>query len=192
MLLSLILLPVLQKTPNSRLVLQSSDLHRFAPSDTKFANLQEINTNIGPMYLYNRTKLAQVLFVRRLVKLLSSSAHSGQVKMYVNATHPGGVETDQQKQAEEAYGTLGKIGVAVVKPFMKDPVDQGCRPALWAATSEEVVKDDVTGQYIVPDKKVTEPSSQAQDEELAKQLWVLSEEILREKLGRLPYESLGV
>jgi WW domain-containing oxidoreductase len=169
-------------------------MHRFASADTKFANLLEINTDIGPTYLYDRTKLAQVLFVRHLVKLLSysHSAIGEHNKIYINATHPVGVATDEQKQAEEAYGTLGKIGVAAVKPFMKDPVDQGCRPALWAATSPEVVEGNVTGQYIVLDKKVTEPSSQAQDEELAKQLWVLSEEILRDKLGRLPYEPLGV
>lgn len=61
---------------------------------------------------------------------------------------------------------------------------------MWTATSEEVVKDNVTGRYIVPDKKVTSPSSQAQDEQLAKQLWMSSDEILRKKLGSLPYESL--
>jgi len=110
--------------------------------------------------------------------------------IYINAIHPGGIETDQQKQAEEAYGTLGKIGVAAVRPFMKDSVEQGCRPVLWVATSEEVVKDNVNGRYIVPDKKVMSPSSQTQDNELARQLWVLSEEIFREKLGRLPYEPL--
>lgn len=85
-----------------------------------------------------------------------------------------------------------KIGVAAVKPFMEDIVDQGCGPALWAATSPEVVEGNVNGRYVVPDKKVMEPSSQSRDEGLAKQLWVLSKEILREKLGGLPYDSVGV
>lgn len=66
----------------------------------------------------------------------------------MNATHPGAVSTDQQKQAEDAYGTVGKVGVALVRPFMKDPVDQGCRAALFAATGEDVVKDAVQGQYV--------------------------------------------
>jgi hypothetical protein len=101
------------------------------------------------------------------------------------------VATDQQKQAEEAYGALGTIGVAVVKPFLKDAVSQGCRPALWAATSNEVVEGDVCGQYIVPDKKVVEPSAQAKDEELGERLWVPSEEVLKEKLGKLPYEPIA-
>jgi WW domain-containing oxidoreductase len=45
----------------------------------------------------------------------------------------------------------------------------------------------VNGQYIVPDKKVTEPSSQAKDAGLAERLWVLRESTLKEKLGKLPY-----
>lgn len=44
---------------------------------------------------------------------------------WINATHPGGVNTDQQEQAVEAYGTKGKLGVKAVRPFLKDPVDEG-------------------------------------------------------------------
>lgn len=147
-----VLLPIIQKTADSRIVLQSSDLHRGATDDAKFASLEELNTDIGPMKLYNRTKLAQVLFVHSLVERkvagklgFPSGLHTGP---WINATHPGGVQTDQQKQAEDAYGTLGKIGVAVVKPLLKDPVDQGCRPALFAATSPDIVRDQVQGKYV--------------------------------------------
>ena len=145
---------------------------------------------------------------------------------WVNAVHPGGVATDQLSQAVDAYGTLGKVGVMTVKPFMKDPVDEGCRPALFAATSEDVVKEGIQGQYvslairfpnfflafllfspslpiptsrltfaaqptfqIVPDRKITDPSKQAQDDELGENLWRLSEQILQEKLGSVPYKQ---
>ncbi|MCJ1318346.1 hypothetical protein MMC15_003674 [Xylographa vitiligo] len=189
--LTMMLLPILQKTPNSRLVLQSSDLHRAAPSSTKFASIDEINTDIGPMLLYNRTKLAQVLFVRALVRRLEKGElgfnKSAMTGPFMNAVHPGGVQTDQQKQAVEAYGTMGKIGVAAVKPMLKDPVDEGCRPALFAAAAEDIVTDKIQGQYIVPDRKVTEPSNQAKDEELGEQLWKITEEILEQKLRPLPY-----
>jgi len=180
------LLPLLQKTPNSRLVLQSSDLHRAAQSSTKFASLDELNTDIGATYLYNRTKLAQALIVRALVRRLKTGGTQGP---WVNATHPGGVKTDQQKQAVDAYGTLGKIGVAVVAPLLKDPVDDGCRPALFAATADAIATEGIQGQYIVPDRKVTEPSSQAQDEQLGEQLWKLTVQILEQKLGTLPYQT---
>lgn len=108
---------------------------------------------------------------------------------WVLAVHPGGVSTDQQEQAVDAYGTMGKVGVAAVRPLMKDPVDQGCRPALFAATSDDVVKEKIQGQYIVPDRKVTDPSKQAKDVELGENLWRLSERILQDKLGDLPYKS---
>lgn len=189
--LMLTLLPILQKTPDSRLVAQSSDLHRPASSDIKFASIEEINQDIGAMQLYNRTKLAQVVFFHELV-LRIKAGQFGQVTgntgfPWINATHPGGVVTDQQDQAIEAYGTLGKIGVAAARPMMKDPVKKGCRPALFAATHPDIVKDQVRGSYIVPDRKVTEPSDQSKSPVLGLNLWRLTKQILEQKIGDLPY-----
>jgi len=152
--LARILLPLLQKTPDSRLVLQSSDLHRGATDQAKFESLAELNTDIGPTKLYNRTKLAQILFIHAL----KERKEKGQLGFnpdeksgpWMNATHPGGVQTDQQKQAVDAYGVLGQIGVAAVQPFLADPIKQGCRPALFAATGEDIVKDKVQGSYVRP------------------------------------------
>jgi WW domain-containing oxidoreductase len=189
--LALTLLPVLQKTADSRLVFQASDMHRAAPSSIKFESIQEMNEDIGPSYLYNRTKLAQILFTHELVKRIKAdqfgTVTSNQGQPWINATHPGGVLTDQPKQAVDAYGILGKIGVNVVKPFMKDPEDQGCRPALFAATSGDVITERIQGQYIVPDRKVTDPSNQAKDEHLALNLWKLTKEVLETKIGNLSY-----
>ena len=113
---------------------------------------------------------------------------SKEKKVYANATHPGAVNTDQQEQAVEAYGVLGKVGVKATRPFMKDPVEEGCRSALFAATGTEVLGDGISGGYIVPDMKVTEPSAKACDEGLGERLWGLSLEMLREKLGNLDYQ----
>ena len=149
--LAMILLPLLNKTPNSRLVCQSSEFHRF-DRKSQFKTVDELNTDIGPSNLYGRTKLAQVLFVRALaerkVKGELGLNPDGSAGPWFIAVHPGGVATDQPKQAEDAYGTLGKIGVAAVKPFMKDPVDEGCRPALFATTSEDVIKEKLQGVYV--------------------------------------------
>lgn len=193
--LILTLLPNLHSTPRSRLVLQSSDLHRAAPSSITFTTLSEINTDIGPSYLYSRTKLAQILFIRAVKRRMDTGAlgfapHAGKENiLYANATHPGAVSTDQQQQAAEAYGTLGKVAVAASRPLMADPVKQGCRSALFAATAEEVVNEGIVGEYIVPDRKVTAPSSLAQDVRLGESLWKLSVEILKEKLGELEYDA---
>lgn len=190
--LAMTLLPVLQKTPNSRLVFQSSDLHR-AISDVKFESVSEINTDIGAGKLYNRSKLAQILFIRALVRRKEKGEMGFNTDRkagpWINATHPGGVRTDQQKQAVDAYGTIGKIGVAAVRPFMKDAVAEGCRPALFATTSEDIVKEGIQGEYIVPDRKVSQPSSQALDDQLGENLWRLTEKILVDKLGSLSYPT---
>lgn len=132
-----------------------------------------------------------MLFARELVKRIEAgqcgTVTADKREPWINATHPGGVSTDQQKQAEDAYGILGTIGVAAVRPFMKDPVKQGCRPALFATTSPDIVKDKIQGQYIVPDRKPTEPSKQALDDKLALNLWNLTKEVLEKKIGHLPY-----
>lgn len=190
--LTLTLLPILQKTPDSRIVHQSSDLHKGADSSMKFESIEEINQDIGATKLYNRTKLAQILFLRELYYRIKAGEF-GQVTgtqglPWINATHPGGVSTDQQDQAVEAYGTMGKAGVAAVRPFMKDPVKEGCRPALFAAAATEIVTEQIQNAYIIPDKKVTEPSKQAKDETLSRNLWRLTKEVLESKIGNLPYE----
>lgn len=186
--LTLELLPLLKKQPGGRLVFMSSDLHRGAEAETEFKDVAEINTDTGPMKLYNRSKLAQVLGMLAIQRRMQNGGDSvvnatAQDKIYVNATHPGAVVTPQQDQAVEAYGTLGKIGVKATRPFMKDPVKSGCRSALFAATSTEVEDQGITGKYIVPDKKVTEPSDKSQDVELGERLWKLSLQLLDERLG---------
>ena len=188
--LAMTLLPILAKTPGSRLVLQSSDMHRLGNEDEKFLDLAEINRDIGPTNLYCRSKLAQIL----LVQAFSRRKAQGKLGLQaggaplINATHPGAVSTDQPEQAIDAYGMMGKLGVKAVRPFMKEPVDQGCRPALFAVAGEDVVKDQIDGRYIVPDRKVTDVSKKAQDEGLQERCWRLTMAVLREKLGELSYD----
>lgn len=188
--LMMCLLPLLVQTHDSRLVLQSSDFHRFSP-ENQFKDIAELNKDIGPMKLYGRTKLAQILQARALVR----RKQRGELGLkpnsapWINTTHPGAVVTDQQQQAIDAYGTLGKIGVKAVRPFMKDPIDEGCRSALFAATSPEVATEKMDGEYIVPDRKVTDTTKQAKTEELGESLWKLIEQVLTEKLGKLPYQT---
>jgi WW domain-containing oxidoreductase len=178
---------------------QSSEFHRIGTSGVHFRDLAELNRDIGPSSLYGRSKLAQVLLVQALVRrkargelgleaAVAATAVAGQQQQqhqapWINATHPGAVVTDQQEQAIEAYGKAGKLGVKAVRPFMKDPLDEGCRSALFAATSDDVVAEALDGAYIVPDRKVTGISKQAQDEELQERCWSLVESILREKLA---------
>ncbi|KAL7619477.1 hypothetical protein AAE478_010016 [Parahypoxylon ruwenzoriense] len=189
--LARVLLPKLVSTHNSRLCFQSSELHRVGTGDVEFASLAEINNDVGASKLYARSKLAQVLLCRAFHrrKLRGELGLIAGTSPWINATHPGGVATDQQDQAVEAHGTVCNFLLKASRPFMKGPVDEGCRPILFAATSDAVPKEKIDGQYIVPDRKITEVSKQAQDERLQERCWILVEGILRAKLGALPYST---
>jgi WW domain-containing oxidoreductase len=180
------LLSRLQRTPGARVVFESSDMHKLPDAGSTFETEEEINHDIGSAKLYNRSKLAQVLTARALQRRVENGqlGFSPSQRIFINAVHPGAVATDQPLQAEEAYGTMGKIGHRLIRPFMKDPDWEGCRPALYAVTSPEIEERGVSGEYIVPDKKVTSPTNKAQDEQLGEQLWQLSEELLRSRLGQ--------
>lgn len=184
--LTKVLLPLLVRTPDSRLVYQSSEFHRLLTGDVQFASMSEINSDVGGNKRYARTKLAQVLLMRALVQRKTCSEMGLQPGRapWILATHPGAVMTGQQEQAVEAYGTLGKLGVKAVRPFMKGPVDEGCRSALFAATSDNVVTEALDGVYIVPDRKVMDVSKQAMDQGLQERCWELIEAVLEEKLGQ--------
>ncbi|KAI1398640.1 NAD(P)-binding protein [Hypoxylon fuscum] len=187
--LARILLPKLIATKDSRLCFQSSEVHRMGTSGIEFRDVAELNQDIGATKLYARTKLAQVLLCRAFHrrKLRGELGLVSGMGPWINATHPGGVSTDQLDQGAEAYGTVGNLLEKVIRPFLKDPVDEGCRPILFAATSDAIAEEKIDGEYIVPDRKVSDVTNQAKDEELQERCWRLVEGILKEKLGVLPY-----
>jgi WW domain-containing oxidoreductase len=202
--LALVLLPNLVSTAKqtglpSRIVMMSSEMHKIVPSSCAFTDTNEINTDIGGTALYGRSKLAQVLIVRHMAKLLDSgdlgfaNASNGHNLVIVNATHPGGVNTPQQDQFHNAYGrTAGEVIKKMVRPLMTDPVKHGCRSALFVLTSSEVIQGEgapLQGQYVMPDKKVSEVSKKGQDEEMAAHLYKLSLGLLKEKIGTLEYDT---
>lgn len=86
--------PLLRKTSKMpgasapRVVFESSEMHRTAPSDVKFASLDEINTDIGPTHLYGRSKLAMILATHGLHDKVIKKNND---HIYVAAVHPGAV-----------------------------------------------------------------------------------------------------
>ena len=170
------LLPLIKKTAESnhtiRIVNQASNAHQSAPSDVKFADVAELNKDLGAMGQYGRSKLANILYSRYLNKHLTS-AHPN---ILVNATHPGFVETAMStRDIHEPY-PLGGYGMSVaMKPLKKDNF-QGAVSTLFAAT-----KTEKSGQYVCP-PAIPEPGTdKAQDLELAEQLMKLTRDVIKEK-----------
>jgi NAD(P)-dependent dehydrogenase (short-subunit alcohol dehydrogenase family) len=170
------LLPVLKSTAEKgntvRIVQLGSNAHEGAPKDTKFASIEELNTDIGPNPLYGRSKLAAILYARYLDRHL----HSQHPNILSNATHPGVVDTRQSTQhIHEAYPLLG-YGMSVgAQPFKKDQFE-GCVSTMFAAT-----KTDKSGQYICPPAIVEPGSGLANDEALGEQLMELTRKLVKEK-----------
>ncbi|KAI0628768.1 hypothetical protein C8Q77DRAFT_1161799 [Trametes polyzona] len=183
------LLPLLRHTasipgaPAPRIVSVSSELHRMAPSSVAFSSPAEVSedVNIGPTGYYARSKLANILFTK--YGLVERVFFPNDDRIYALVVHPGAVRTGQQEQMKEAYGALlGNIIKSLTVPFMRTP-EEGSLSTLWAATSEDVERKGLNGRYFTEAGQVSEESSQAQDAELGKNLWVLSENLVRQKLG---------
>lgn len=88
-----------------------------------------------------------------------------------------------QEQWKNAYpGITGTLISWAMKSIGRDP-EQGSYAALWALTSPEVSSKNQNGYYFIDPGVEGKESSQASDPDLGNNLWKLSEQVVREKLG---------
>jgi NAD(P)-dependent dehydrogenase (short-subunit alcohol dehydrogenase family) len=170
------LLPKIKDTASKgstvRISNQASNAHEQAPKDTKFASLEELNTDLGPMPLYGRAKLANILYSRYLHRHL----HKENNNILINSTHPGVVDTAMStRDIMEPYPRLGHLMKDVMSPFKKDQFE-GCVSTVYAATAVEK-----SGMYICPPADPEPGSELARNDELGEQLMKLTREIVKEK-----------
>jgi len=219
--LALTLLPRLEATSEltgvpARLVFMSSATHCYAPGNTQFNSLEELNKDLGKQAHYYRSKLAQILIVRQLARAynrdwaVDADGNSGtnfeaarlealdkkgpltqtvsvKRQVLINATHPGDYNrTPLTDNLKNAFGIFGWILLLVLAPFMSDPMTQGCQPALFACTpNAELLRENPHGSYIVPFKRVVQPSQPGRDDNgLGENVWRLSNRLLKEKLQK--------
>ncbi|KXJ86197.1 retinol dehydrogenase 12 [Microdochium bolleyi] len=172
------LLPLLKKTASEkntivRISNQSSNLHESAPKDTKFATLDEINTDLGPNTQYGRSKLAVLLHARYLNRKVTQGGHPN---VLINATHPGIVSTKMSKRdIHEAYPLGGFAMSTGLEPFKKDQFE-GALSMLYATTVTQE-----SGQYICPPATPEPGSELSRDDELADRLMELTRVTIVEK-----------
>jgi NAD(P)-dependent dehydrogenase (short-subunit alcohol dehydrogenase family) len=155
--LSLLLLPSLRAAPQGRIVCTSSRAHRQARMD--FEHLQRDGWS-G----YAQSKLANLLFVRRLAQLLAGSATT------VNAFHPGFVATRFADSGSYGWRTLIRYAkrIAAITP------EEGAQTLTYLAESDQVAGQ--SGGYYV-DCKLSETAMRARSDADAARLWQLSAQI---------------
>jgi NAD(P)-dependent dehydrogenase (short-subunit alcohol dehydrogenase family) len=152
MLLSLELIPLLQKSKRSRIINTSSGAHR-----RNILNLEDLEfrkSRYDGIASYSQSKLLNILFS---LELKNRVEH---LDISVNTVHPGYVKTDLFQK----MGARDWNGVPDAK--------HGAQSALYAALSPDM--EGVSGKYIYLNKEDPNLSPLAQDTNLAQKAWDLS------------------
>ena len=166
-----LLLPAMEGREDARVVTVSSNAH-------KFGRIAFDNLNGDRRYFrwraYGQSKLANLLFALELDRRLRSTGST--VKSM--AAHPGYAATNLQSAAAPLFDRLVmKVSDAVVA----QDDEMGALPILYAATEPGLE----SGTYAGPDgpgehrghPKVVRPNRAARDEDTARRLWQVSEEL---------------
>ncbi|WP_266364315.1 SDR family oxidoreductase [Tellurirhabdus rosea] len=160
-LLTNLLLDLLKKGQQSRVVTVSSEAHRW----NRGFHLNEMARprSYSGMNTYGASKLCNILFAKELANRLMNDGITS------NSLHPGAVNTNFGVGAVSLQGLAFKL----MKPFFISP-EKGAQTSIYLASSPEVNK--VTGLYFDKCRPKT-PNSDAQSDFNAKKLWELSEQL---------------
>ncbi|MEY2460398.1 MAG: retinol dehydrogenase 12 [Acidimicrobiaceae bacterium] len=161
-----LLLDRIRASAPARIVNLSSIGHNFARGGLPWDDLQHDITRYTANGAYCESKLANVLFTRELAKRLPVD------EVTANACHPGAVRSQfgSSEDMGRFYGTFMKVGGL----FLISP-KSGARTSIYLATSPDV--EGKTGGYYVR-RKLHSGSKQSRDEDAARRLWAVSEELL--------------
>ncbi|WWC64094.1 uncharacterized protein I303_106701 [Kwoniella dejecticola CBS 10117] len=169
---------------STRIVSESSELHRTTNMDIACDNLEEFCHEKDALMLYGRSKLLNILFIRKLAESHLPSLTSPS-PILAASVHPGGVATEQERGAAQSYPVLGSVLEAASKVLFMSR-EQGAESALWAGVGQSMAtrREETQGKYFTEaDGKVDTESNQAKDKELRDKFWELSKRVLQEKAG---------
>ncbi len=159
-----LLMPLISKTPNSRVVTVSSAAHIIGR--IRFDDLQ-LEQTYDPTAAYGQSKLANMLFTYQLHRLFERSGNDS-ISL---AAHPGWTKTNLQRHSNL---------MMFLNQFFAQKTDVGALPTLYAATAD----DAGGGEYYGPrwlqiwgTPVETSSSARSQDEDTARRLWQVSEEL---------------
>lgn len=169
--------PLLSETEGSRVIQVGSLAHYIG--EIRF---QDIHWEKGykKWGAYGMSKLANLLFVRELANRLSRSG-SG---VTVAAAHPGYADTELQAKSARMKGRqLSAKAMKLINKVVAQSGEKGALPSLYAATAHGLEQ----GAYFGPggllklqgSPVLESPSKKLVNNEVAGQLWELSENLTR-------------
>lgn len=169
--------PLLSKTEGSRVVQVSSLAHYIG--EIRFDDIHW-EKGYKKWGAYGMSKLANLLFVRELANRVAKTS-SG---LTVAAAHPGYADTELQAKSARMEGKeLGAKAMYLINKVLAQSGEKGALPSLYAATADGVEQGAYFGPggllkmqgSPVPDS----PSKKLVNNEVAGQLWELSESLTR-------------
>lgn len=150
-------------TPSGRVVMLSSGAHFMAREHgLELDNLSGAERPYHPWEMYGRSKLANILFARSLSRRFEGTRRTA------NAVHPGVIETNLARHIPDPEAMF-----ADMRPRMKT-VGQGAATQTYVATHPRLAAE--SGRYF-SDCGVAKPLPVALDDDLADQLWGVTEEL---------------
>jgi NAD(P)-dependent dehydrogenase (short-subunit alcohol dehydrogenase family) len=168
-----LLIDLLQKTPDSRVVNVSSNGHRFGEMD--FDNLMyEGDNGYSPTRAYGRSKLANLLFTYELQRRFEGNG----ANVIATAAHPGLSDTNLAAHFEDRWY------IKMAKPLFDkfgQSAAMGALPSIRAASDPGVIG----GDYFGPGGRrestgypiVVQSSEESHNLADAQKLWEMSEEL---------------
>ena len=164
-LLTQLLLDQIRASAPSRIVVVSSDAHKQPRKGLDFDDLMS-ERSYSAFRVYGKTKLANIYFTRELARRLDGTETTA------NALHPGYVASRFGRDGDT--GKLGEIAMMLGRPFAIS-AEKGARTSVYLASSPDVA--GVSGAYFYKCRE-KEPSAAARDDEAARRLWAVSEELV--------------
>lgn len=158
------LLDLLKKSAPSRIVNVASEAHRQV-GGIDFDDPMFDKRGYGGFASYGASKLANILFTRELAKQLEGT------NVTVNSLHPGVIASGFGRNNKGAFGWIMRN---VASPFLGSE-ESGAKTSVYLASSPDV--EGKTGLYWKSSREAR-PTRAGQDDEAAKRLWKLSEELI--------------
>jgi len=167
------LLPILENTPEARIINLSSNAHYSG--DLDLDDLHFKRRKYSGIKAYGASRLATVFFTQELAERLKEK------DITVNAVHPGHVDTKMWDLWGPRKKWYQSIIHGVIKLFLIS-AEEGAQTNIYLASSGEV--KGITGKYFVKER-MKPASKKCADIKLQKALWQLSEQLTGiDKWGR--------
>jgi WW domain-containing oxidoreductase len=154
--------------PDGRVVMLSSAAHLAAPKGgIEFDNLSGAK-GYKSWVAYGQSKIANLLFAKELARRFAGTMQTA------NAVHPGVINTNLGRHLG-IPAFVETVGYGVANALFLKTIPQGAATQCYVAVNPAAAT--ISGQYFA-DSNVKKPRADAEDGELAKKLWDVSEEIV--------------